>query len=216
MARRFDSRLLRTAILVLFAALAAGAGGCPLTRVKIKAPLDGALIDDPGPVFSRVRTGKNFQPLSIVVRLDGVDLIAALGLTPPFTGAGGIVSIGGDTVTIADFDYDISESAFNQVEFTADGLSDGDHLLEAEALKTDESLEMRTSAFALVDPFTLELSSLPAAGLPRGEASAGAEGVLVNASLGDSSASPPVVLSNGDELRAGFVNAAEGRISGAP
>ncbi len=195
------------------AALLATAGSCTLQSVRIRLPVDGAVVDD-ATVRAEVRVGRNFVHESGVVRLDGVDLIAALGLTPPFAGEGGVVTVGTDTVTISSFDYLIQTGVPTIIDFEFSGLSPGTHDLEAEAEKAASGeLVTRNAALEIVLPFTLEADLVAAAGQPGGAESAGSEGTLVNASLGDPIAGAPVALSGGSELREGFVAAAEARIT---
>jgi hypothetical protein len=187
------------------------APACPLTTVQIRAPRPGSLHDDPGLAID-VRTGRNFVFESTVVRVDGVDLIAALGLVPPFAGASGNVSIGGDVVAVSDFTY-LIPAATEPIRVTATlaGLDAGDHLLEAEATKPSSATTLKSAAFAVVEAFALEAEVIASAGTPA-PALVPLGTSARAASLGDSLAAPPVGISGGGELRAGFVPAAAARI----
>jgi len=70
------------------------------------------------------------------------------------------------------------------------------------------------AAFEVIGPFTLEAEVLASAGLPEAPLDAGAEGFLLNATLGQPFAAPPVGLSGGGELRPGFVEASEALVAG--
>ena len=96
------SRLL--AVLAIVPALLAAR--CGLQSIVIDAPFHGALLEDPGhAVALAARVGTNFDMASVEVRLDGVDLVAALGLVPPFAGASGVVVIGSTPVSISQFSF---------------------------------------------------------------------------------------------------------------
>jgi hypothetical protein len=197
-----------------FALLAAAAvaigSGCPLQSVQISEPKRSSLHDDAS-IAVDVKVGRNHVAASAVVRVDGVDLAAALGLTPPFAGAGGNVVVGADVVAVSDFTYDIPPTGNIVVTATLTGLGTGDHTLEAEAAKAGGGTTLKSNAFAVVEPFTLEADVVASAGTPPPPA------VVVgnragDVVLGESLAAPPVPLANGaGELRAGFVPAAQGR-----
>ena len=102
------------------------AAGCPLQTVVIAAPKRGSLHDDPG-VALAVKVGRNYVATSAAVRVDGVDLAAALGLVPPFADAAGNVLIGGDVVAVSEFSYEIPPSGPYQITATLTGLPAGDH-----------------------------------------------------------------------------------------
>jgi len=188
------------------------AAGCPLRTVAITAPKRDSLHDDPG-VALAVKIGRNHVATSAAVRVDGVDLAAALGVVPPFTSASGNVMIGSDVVAVSDFTYAIAPSGPYQITATLTGLPAGDHVIDADAELIAGGVTATNSVFAVVEPFTLEAEVIASAGTPP-------PGLLVvgnhigAASLGESLAGPPVGLSGGGEIRAGFVPAAQGRASG--
>ena len=183
--------------------------------IAIDTPADG-LIVDAEPVAVSARLADIFDPLSAEVRLDGVDLIAALGLTPPFSGAGGVVDLGGDLVTVSNFTFTAADLETRMISLELLDLDPGEHLLEVEAERVALEVVTMSAAFTSVAFFTPELDVLAAAGLPEGPEPTGPGGsVLANATLGDPLATAPVALSGGGELRAGFVEATEGRIAGA-
>lgn len=203
------SRLLALAVL-LPALLAAP---CGLRSIVIDTPFDGALLEDPGHgVALAARVGTNFDLATVEVRLDGVDLVAALGLVPPFTNASGVVVIGSTPVSITGFGF-THDTNPRLVDLVASGLALGAHALEVEGEKTDGSGSVLDAAgFEIFDPFTLAAQTLvPGGARPR---DAGGEGTLFGATLGQPLAAPPVALADGGELRAGFVEAAEALIAG--
>jgi hypothetical protein len=199
---------IRLACLLGVAALSLAAG-CPLQTVQISAPKRGSLYDDPS-IALDVKVGRNHVATSTVVRIDGVDLAGALGLTPPFAGASGNVTIGGDVVAVSDFTYAIPPTGSYQVTATLTGLPVGDHVIAAEAQPIAGGLTTKSSDFAVVEPFGLAAEVIASAGTPAPSA------VIVgnhlhDASLGESLAGPPVGISGGGEIRPGFVPAAQGR-----
>jgi hypothetical protein len=203
------SRLLALASL-LPALLAAP---CGLRSIVIDVPFDGALLEDPGhTVALAARVGTNFNLATVEVRLDGVDLVAALGLVPPFTDAAGVVLIGSTPVSISEFSFTTNTSP-RFVDLVASGLDLGPHALEVEGVKNDASGSLLDTAnFEIFDPFALAAEALvPSGARPR---DAGSEGTLFGATLGQPLAAPPVALSDGGELRSGFVEAAEALIAG--
>lgn len=194
------------------AALALLLAGCPLDTVQISAPKVGALQDDPA-VALDVKIGRNHVATSAVVLVDGVDLIAALGLAPPFAGASGNVVIGADVVAVSDFDYAIPPTGPYQITATLTGLSAGDHAIHAEALLGAGGTSSRDRVFAVVEPFTLEADAIASSGGPLpGPVVVGNR--VGSASLGESLAAPPVGVSGGGEIRAGFVPVARARADG--
>ena len=200
---------------VLFAASCAlaTAASCPLQTVQISKPRVGLLSDDPG-LDVDVRVGRNFVPTSAVVLVDNVDLIAALGLTPPFAGASGSVTIGGNLVAVTGFSYAIPSSDPVAVNATLAGLPAGDHVLEADALpQGGGAATTKSAAFTVVEPFTDDAEVIASAGTPP--PAPVALGTRAGAaSLGEPLAAPPVALAGGDALRVGFVAVAHGRAAG--
>jgi len=190
-------------------ALAFRCGG--LRSIAVDFPGIDTLHDEP--INASARVGTNFVVASVEVRVDGVDLVAALGLVAPFSGASGVVLIGSDPVLVSDFSFTATNP--RRIDFVLTGLPSGDHVFEVEGMRNDGPLVADANAFQVVGGFSLALDALPAAGLPGGPRDAGSEGVLVNASLGQPFAAAPVGLADGGQLRAGFVEAAEAAIAGA-
>jgi len=202
------SRLL--ALLAILPALLAAP--CGLRSVVIDRPFDGALLEDPGHAVSlSARLGTNFALASVEVRLDGVDLVAALGLVPPFAGASGVVVVGSSPVAISEFSFTTGNP--RRVDLVAAGLPLGAHALEVEADRNDGSgSAVDAAGFEIFDPFALAAEAIvPGGARPRDAAS---EGILFGATLGQPFAAPPVALGDGGELRSGFVEASEALIAG--
>lgn len=204
----------RTRLLVV-AVLAVAASGtrCPhaLDTIVVDAPLEGAIFEDAGgAVEPAARVGSNFKLPTLAVRLDGVDLLEALGLIVPFNDASGVVSIAGTPVSISEFSFTLGS---REIALLASGLPSGGHSFEVEAQRNDDVVVAEAVSFQVTGPMTLEAELLSAAG-PRQPEGVGVEGVVFDASLGQPLAAPPVALSAGGELRSGFVPAAEARIQG--
>lgn len=192
------------------------AAGCPLRRVTIVEPRDASLHDDPGVAVS-ARIGRNFVHTGAVVRVDGVDLAAALGLVPPFAGASGAVVIGAQNVAVTDFTYEIPAAPDPiRVSATLAGLAVGDHMLEVEAPPIEPGTPgLDVHGFAVAEPFALAADVVPSAGTPPpglvtlpGRPSA--------VTLGDGLAAPPVGLADGGSLRSGFAPVARALRGGTP
>jgi hypothetical protein len=205
--------MLRPRLLALTALLPALlAAPCGLRSIVIDSPFDGALLEDAAHAVSlSARVGTNFDLASVEVRLDGVDLVAALGLVPPFSGASGVVLVGPDPIAISGFSFTGGNPRF--VDLVAGGLPLGAHVLEVEGDKNDGSSSViDTAGFEIFDPFSLAAEAIvPSGARPR---DAGAEGTLFGATLGQPLAAPPIAISDGGELRSGFVEASEALIAG--
>lgn len=205
----------RSRLLALIAILPALlAAPCGQRSIVIDAPFDGALLEDPGHSVSlSARVGTNFTLASVEVRLDGVDLVAALGLVPPFAGASGVVVVvvGSSPIAISEFSFTTGNP--RRVDLVADGLPLGAHALEVAGDKNDGSgSALDAAGFGIFDPFALAAEAIvPGGARPRDAAS---EGILFGATLGQPFAAPPIALSDGGELRSGFVEVSEALIAG--
>jgi hypothetical protein len=93
---------------------------------------------------------------------------------------------------------------------TLTGLSPGDYALEAEAAKPGGEITAKTAAFAIVEPFGLAADVIASAGTPP-PGPVTLPNRPANATLGESLAAPPVGISGGGEIRAGYVPAAAAR-----
>jgi hypothetical protein len=210
----------RRAKLLFFAALVLAAGigapcGTVFKTIRIDRPADTLLVAD-GTLVVAARVAGAFDPATVEARIDGVDVIAALGLVPPFDAASGVVQIGPDMVTISDFDYDPGQAgSAKHLRFLATGLSQGMHQLEVSGLKSvDQSLTLRTADFDVIPALSLVAQTLSSHVLLLGPISLSSGDELRAVSAGEPFAAPPVGLSDGGELRSGFLEAAEARIVG--
>lgn len=189
----------------------AAATGCPPAPIVISKPAANALADDPA-IAIELSVPRRFVLDASVVRIDGVDLIAALGLVPPFDDASGLVAIGPDTIAVSDFDYVIPASGRVVIRAMLAGLPSADHLLEAEALPAAGGAPtIAPRAFAVVEPMTLEASAIASSGTPPPPFTPGPR--MGNATLGESLAGPPVPLAGGGTLRPGYVPSAHAKAS---
>lgn len=186
------------------------ATGCPPPNLVIVAPRPNALLDDPS-VAIEVRVPRRFVLDGAIVRIDGVDLAAALALVPPFAGASGNVAIGGDVVSVSGFDYEIPPAGDVRIRATLTGLASADHQIEAEAIPSGGgAASIKSRSFAVVEPMALEAEVIASSGTPPPPPVTGNR--AGNATLGEPLAAPPVALANGaGELRAGYVPAARAR-----
>jgi hypothetical protein len=211
---RCRPQLLFFAALVLTAGLGAPCGNVFKT-IQIDRPADTLLVAD-GTLVVAARVAGAFDPTTVEARLDGVDVIAALGLMPPIVAASGVVQIGPDMVAISDFDYDPGQAgSAKHLRFLATGLSQGMHQLEVSGLKSaDQSLTLRTADFDVIPALSLVAQTLSSHALLLGPIGLSTGDELRAVSAGEPLAAPPVGLSDGGELRSGFLEAAEARIVG--
>jgi hypothetical protein len=202
-------------VLGLASALLLGAPCQPFSTISISTPVPGFVVDDPSlPVSANVATA--FTPSTVEVRVDGVDLIDALGLAPPFTNAAGTVSIGGQPVQVSTFTYDSAAPGNPKlVSAVLTGLPEGTHDLAVSGVRTSNSqLVTDLHPFTITSPLGLALDVVPASANRTGATAGG--GALAYGTTGGPLAGTPVSLSDGGALRPGFVHAAEGRIAGSP
>jgi hypothetical protein len=179
--------------------------------IRIDAPSEGELIDD-SLVVANASVKRAIDLASAAVWVDDVDLLAELDLTPPFQGAGGFVAIGSHLVTVSDFDFAAGETGPYWVTLGLSGLSLGSHVLEIEGERiSDRVIVSRSRTFALVPPFMQVAGALVASG--RTIPSPTSSGSLFSATLGEPFAARPVGLSEGGELRSGFVEVSQARIA---
>jgi hypothetical protein len=205
--------------LLLFLVLVLGTGlgpscGQVFKTIKIDRPAASLLVSD-GTLFVAARVAGVFDPATVEARIDGVGVIAALGLVPPVAGGGGTVQIGADTVTVSSFDYDPARAgSAKHLTFVATGLSMGQHQVEVSGLKTaDQSLTVRTTDFDVIGPLSLEAQTIASHGLLLGPIPLSTGGELRAVTAGEPLAATPVGLSDGGELRSGFQEAAEAHIA---
>jgi hypothetical protein len=206
----------RRALVLAFAAAAALGQTCVPPNVRIEKPLDGALFDEPSLAASIAIPRVGFDLLSGTVRFDGVDLILALGLAPPFSGASGVVVVGSQTVAITGFTYEVPPTGPASIALSLAGVELGEHLLEAQAERTSGVLATRSARFDVVEPFTREAEVVAAAGQPQGLLGSILGARLASSTLGEGIAGPPVPMAGGGSLREGFPSVARARALGAP
>jgi hypothetical protein len=212
------SRRTGPALLLLLAPALLAQQQCNSPTLVVTTPPEGGLVDDAS-LFAEGSLGPSFDVSTAQVRIDLIDLVASLGLEPPFAGASGVVAVGGQLLAISDFSFrrEVENGVFYgpwRVKLEIAGLALGSHRLELYALETKSGQFRRgRSEFQVVAPFTLEAQALSAAGL-RKPKPAGSEGTLHSAAFGEPFAAPPVPLAGGGELRAGFVEVSEARIAG--
>ncbi len=210
MGSRAGAVLLAAALLSAATGMRCGGGG---PTVRIDVPLDPALLAGGATALSAV-TGAGFQTASITVELDGVDLVAALGLVPPFSGQGGAVLLPGGPATVADFAIQQgSPASLNRIDADVAGLAAGPHTLVVTALNAQSVLASDQADFEVVEAFGQAAAALSSAPAPPSFFPLTPIPVA-NASLGEAAASPPIGTAAGDTVRSGFVEAAEQRIGG--
>ncbi len=203
-------------ILILFGlvgaySMGARCGGPP--QVRIDSPADLALFTADGVAVSAI-AGSRVQTSSITLEVDGVDLVAALGLVPPFSGQAGSVLIAGGLLDVTNFSIEQgSPASLNRIDVDLSGFVLGPHSLVVSALDADSVLKSDRADFDLVDFFTQEASALTSAG--ASPISFGLS-TLANASLGEAVAAQPIGTAAGETVRSGFVERAEQLIAGGP
>lgn len=206
------SRPARAALIVL-AGLALGAPcTAPFSTVRVDQPRAQQLFDDPAPVVHGAgRVGTNFSLASIEVRLDGVDLVAALGLTPPFQTQGGAVMLPSGPVTISAFSV-FTPGGQHTVVFDVAGLPQTAHTHEISALRiADSALVAASTSFTLTSPLGLAAQGFPAAA--RAVPAVVPGGVLAHQTAGEASPAASLPIPGGGELRSGFAPVAEALVT---
>jgi hypothetical protein len=210
MVRPRSARGYRLALLLLATGLIATR--CGTAAVVVTSPRAGAIIEN-NAVPAAGLVSPEIERASVVLRLDGVDLIAALGLTAPFADAGGVVAIGPELVTVSDFDFITNEAGWSDITLSLSGLPLGSHSLSLSGVNAQTGGDMtETSDFAVVAPFTQEAQALVSSGAPHPLHAASS--TLFGYTLGEPLAAPPVGFPGGSELRTGFAEVAEARIAG--
>jgi hypothetical protein len=200
---RPPSRPRRVVVLLALGAVALTAATCP--QVVVDSPRHLQIVDDPAvPVVARF--GQNIDATTSEIRLDGVDLLDALGLVPPFTGAGGVVVIGSQTVTVSGFEYLIAPPQPQRVRFTLTGLDPTTHVIELRGVNTIAELQTSTRTFSVSTPLALAVDAFDAGGsaAPKG---------LTSGSAYATSLAPPwsagrIPLSDGGSIRPAVAGAA--------
>lgn len=203
----------RIALLCLVAGFGLGAPcSQPFATVKVDQPRALQLFDDPSPVVHGAgRVGTNFGLASIEVRLDGVDLVSALGLSPPFQGQGGAVVLPSGPVVVSGFSVQ-TPGGQHTVSFDVAGLSESAHTHAISAVRTADHVPVTASAgFSLVSPLGLAAQGFPAAARALPAAAPG--GVLAHQTAGEAGAAAPLAIPGGGSLRSGFTPVAEALVT---
>jgi hypothetical protein len=192
------------------AGLLSAATCTPTAAITIVRPSTDFLTDDAAlEVFVQIPNA--FDATTVEVRLDGVDLIDALGLAPPFNDEAGAVVVGPHLALVSGFTYDPTLPGNpKELRLVLAGLPAGSYGLQVSAIrKSDHALIARARTFSFTTAFAQALRADAAVGL-AGE-SLGASGSLAAATLGDPFAAPPVGGGATSELRPGFAAAAGAR-----
>lgn len=188
--------------------------GCPFKGIQFFSPGPGELVVETTPIDVTGRTGRAFDPLTTVFEVNGVDLISALGLTPPFTDESGFVTIGPDVVAVSGLSYDPTPPGDVQFAFVLDGLSVGDYLIEvASERNSDGAVVSRTQAVSVVGGFSQAVPTFSSAGLPGEAIVTGVAGAIANQAVGQAVAAPPVSDAGGGEILSGHIEAVEETIA---
>jgi hypothetical protein len=202
----------RRSSFVLLTLLGLASLGAPCVQSRITAPREAQLVPDPE-LRVAATLERKYDPASVAVEIDGADVTAAIGLTPPFSDAGGVVVVGGVPVVVQDFDFPVPPTGPWQISLELVGLPEGPHLVEVSAVPTAGGATVTfMRSFSSVDGFALAAGELPAAGLRQPVGADGGKHRI--ASLGGDVAGPSVPLSDGGSVRAGFVAVAEQQRSG--
>ena len=87
----------------------------------ITAPREAQILPDSA-IRAAATILRNFDPASVIVAIDGVDLTAAVGLVPPFADESAVVIVGGVPVTVSDFDFEVVPTMPHLVSLELAGL----------------------------------------------------------------------------------------------
>ncbi len=116
-----------------------GASGLAVTSALLLGMtcggVDGVRITEPG-VGAQLTEGSvrivaevkaSIDPATVSLEVDGVDLIAGLGLTYPFLDQGGRLVIGSDEIAVSSFDFEPPAGGTTRLFVELSGLAPGDH-----------------------------------------------------------------------------------------
>lgn len=196
----------RLALAAALAVLSVGAACDP--PVSLQSPAPAQLVDDPSVAVSG-RVSHGFDETDVVLLVDGVDLLAELGVVPPFANVAGVVQIGGVPVQVSELTWavQVPSLSFDTVSFRLTGLAAASHLIELSALDTLGAERIATRSFSTSEPLALLLESWDAGGLAPGTLAL-PFGKAASASLGAGLAGGVVPLANGETIREGLPAAA--------
>jgi hypothetical protein len=192
----------RTLLAALLAACALGAecGGPP---VSIQTPGDAQLVDDPS-VLASGRVARALDETTAELLVDGVDLLDALGLVPPFANASGVVPIGGVPVAVSELSWALPPGSFDTVSVRLAGLDAAPHLLQLRALDAaGTTLRSASRSFTVSGPLSLAAEAWDAGGLRSG-GQALSLGEASAASLGAPFSAGVVPFTGGGSIREGL------------
>jgi len=215
MPRKVPCMAPRRSSLALLTLLGLASLGAPCVQSRITAPREAQLVPDPE-LRVAATLERKYAPASVAVLIDGADITAAIGLTPPFSDAGGVVVVSGVPVVVQDFDFSVPPTGPWQISLELVGLPAGPHQVEVDAVPTAGGATVSfLRNFSSVEGFALAAGELPAAGLRQPLNADGGKHRI--ASVGGDVAGPAVPLSDGGSVRGGFVPVAEQqRLGGTP
>jgi hypothetical protein len=202
---------------VLFALLLVGGtlgANCGQPRVSIQTPGEAQVVDDPS-VLATGTVARALDETTGELIVDGVDLLDALGVVPPFANVAGVVVIDGAPVQVSEFSWTGAPGQADTVSVRLAGLPADAHLLELKAFDPGPAVVRSVSrAFLVSEPLALVLEAFDAGGLragaqalPLGEASA--------ASLGAALSAGEIPIAGGESIREGLP-AAAAALGGTP
>jgi hypothetical protein len=205
-------RILVVGLAVVFA-LQLGMSCGTLAGIRIDYPRADQIFVE-GAVSISIRLGVEHAESSLEFEVDGVPLVAGLGLVPPFMGESGSLRVGDETITVGDFSVFTRHGA-RHIQAELSGFSPASHELRASGVNPETGLVgVKTSRFSVVDSLTLDASHVPAAGSPHGPVASEREGILANGALGQAIAAPPLATLGGQSIRSGHVELAEALLAG--
>jgi hypothetical protein len=137
------------------------------------------------------------------VNLDGVDLLQALGVIPPFNRAKGEVLLGQDTVSVNHFSYRTRGRGWDAISIMLAGLSQGAHVLEAGAHGPEET-RSALSAFEIVGLFGMAPNGPTSSGIASARSQFPSGMRLEGAVAGAPTSGAPADLPGGQLMLPGF------------
>jgi hypothetical protein len=176
--------------------------------VSLQSPRPSQLVDDPSVAVSG-RVSHAFDETTVELLVDGVDLLAELGVVPPFVNVAGVVQIGGVPVQVSELTWTekVPSLSFDTVSFRLTGLAPDSHVIELSVLDTTNAERVATRSFSTSEPLALLLESWDAGGLAPNTLPL-SFGKAASASLGAGLAGGVVPLASGETIREGLPAAA--------
>jgi hypothetical protein len=197
---------------LLLACVAAASLGATCAKTRITEPREAQIV--PGASVRASSTVlRSFDPASVTVTIDGVDVTAAVGLVPPFADEGAVVIVGGVPVTVSDFDFVFPPNGPYALSLVFTGLPTGSHQLGLTATPTAGGAPTAlVRNFVRVDGFADTARATAAAALAAPVPADGGQHRV--ASIGGEPAGPAVSQSDGGKVRPGFASVSESIRSG--